>query len=75
VLYLAAVPFEKLGLPDLGDAPVPHLSQTIQHGIYQGFIAPIALYGALAAAVFRNRKKAGSEPDVADQPELKEGGS
>ena len=61
VLYLSHVPFEKLGLPDLGKEPVPEVQQTIQHGIYQGFIAPVVLYGLLGAAVFRNRNRAGNE--------------
>jgi Fe-S-cluster-containing dehydrogenase component len=56
VLYLSAVPFEKLGLPDLGDESVPHLSETIQHGIYQGFTVPIAIYGLLAGVIWRNRR-------------------
>ena len=59
VLYLSAatVPFEKLGLPNLGAKSVPSLPETIQHAIYKGFIAPVALYGALGAVIFRNRKK------------------
>jgi Fe-S-cluster-containing dehydrogenase component len=59
VLYLtaSAIPFEKLGLPALGEKSVPSLPETIQHTIYKGFVAPIALYGALGAVIFRNRKK------------------
>jgi Fe-S-cluster-containing dehydrogenase component len=60
VLYLSAkgIPFGKLGLPDLGPDPVPELQQTIQHGIYQGFIAPAALFAVLAGVIWRNRKVA-----------------
>jgi len=64
VLYLAGVDFQKLGLPDLGDEGVGVLSRTIQHGIYQGFIAPVALYGVRGAVIWRNRraaKKGGSD--------------
>ena len=57
-LYLSHVPFEKLGLPTLGDEPAPQLARSIQHTVYQGFIAPVALYGTLAAVMLRNRKKA-----------------
>jgi Fe-S-cluster-containing dehydrogenase component len=57
VLYLAAVPFEQLGLPELSERPVPELSETIQHGIYKGFIAPVALYGVLAGVMLRNRRR------------------
>jgi Fe-S-cluster-containing dehydrogenase component len=56
VLYLAAVPFEKLGLPELGPEPAPDTARTIQHGLYKGFAAPVALYAALAAVMIRNRK-------------------
>src|SRR5512139_210783 len=36
VLYLSAagIPFEKLGLPALGDDPVPELTESLQQGIY-----------------------------------------
>jgi hypothetical protein len=59
VLYLTAkgFDFEDLGLPDLGDKPVPELSETVQHGIYQGFVAPVAIYAALGLVLLRNRKK------------------
>jgi Fe-S-cluster-containing dehydrogenase component len=56
VLVLSAVPFERLGLPALDDAPVPEMGETVQAGIYRGFAAPAALYVALAAAVWRNRR-------------------
>jgi len=63
VLYLAAVPFEKLGLPELGTEPVPSTARTVQHGIYKGFVAPVALYAALGAVLFRNRRRAGPEAE------------
>ena len=58
VLMLSAVPFVNLGLPELPGEPAPSLAETVQHGIYQGAIAPIALYGALVAVVWRNRRTA-----------------
>ncbi len=64
VLYLAGVDFEKLGLPPLGDEGVASLARNIQHGIYKGFVAPVALYGILGAVLWRNRrasKKGGSD--------------
>lgn len=59
VLYLAGkdVSFAELGLPDLSAEPVPDRPRTIQHGIYQGFIAPAVLYGVLAAVIWRNRRQ------------------
>ena len=53
--------FEKLGLPDLGDDGVGVEARTIQHGIYRGFIAPVALYGILGAVLWRNRRAAAKE--------------
>jgi Fe-S-cluster-containing dehydrogenase component len=63
VLYLADVAFEKLGLPDLGTESIPTTQRTLQHGIYKGFVAPIALYAVLGAVMFRNRAHpGGNEP-------------
>lgn len=65
VLYLSHVPFEKLGFRFHDDQPVPEVQQTVQHGVYQGFIAPLALYALLGAVMFRNRKRGAGE----DEPE------
>ena len=58
VLYLshAGISFEDLGLPDLGNRCVPHMQEEVQHGIYQGFVAPAALYLVLGGVMWRNRK-------------------
>ena len=58
VLYLSHVPFEKLGLPTLSETSTSTTQRTLQHSIYRGFIAPVALYGVLGAVVFRNRTRA-----------------
>jgi Fe-S-cluster-containing dehydrogenase component len=55
-LYISHVPFEELGLPTLGEQSTPTLQRTIQHGIYKGFAAPVALYGLLGMVMLRNRK-------------------
>ena len=57
VLYLSArgVPFERLGLPELGRDAVPALSESIQHGIYYGMAAPALLFGAALIAIARRR--------------------
>jgi Fe-S-cluster-containing dehydrogenase component len=60
-LYLSHVPFEKLGLPVLSTESTPTLQRTIQHGIYKGFAAPVALYGLLGFVMLRNRKKEGEQ--------------
>lgn len=56
VLYLSHVPFEKIGFRFNDEQSVPHVQQTVQHGIYQGFVAPVALYALLGAVMFRNRR-------------------
>ena len=43
VLYLSRVAFGKLGLPDLGDDPVPERLK-FQHKIYKWFALPTVLY-------------------------------
>ncbi len=63
VLYLSHVPFEKLGFKFTDEQSVPHLQQTVQHGVYQGFVAPIALYGLLGAVMFRNRRAGSGDQD------------
>jgi Fe-S-cluster-containing dehydrogenase component len=61
VLYLASVDFEKLGLPPLGEDGSAALARSIQHGLYQGFIAPSVLLVGLAAVIWRNRKASEKE--------------
>ncbi len=63
MLYLSHVEFEKLGFHFTDKDSVPNMQQTIQHGIYQGFAAPVALYALLGAVVFRNRKNIESKEE------------
>jgi Fe-S-cluster-containing dehydrogenase component len=65
MLSHAGVPFTALGLPDLGEQAVPALPEGVQHFIYKGFVAPVALYAALVAVVWRNRRAAAEQ----DSPE------
>ncbi len=58
VLYLSAVPFEKLGLPDLGTESVATRARTVQHVVHKFFIPPAILYGVLSVVTLRNRRKA-----------------
>jgi Fe-S-cluster-containing dehydrogenase component len=55
-LYLSAMQFSKLGLPTLKDEAPAEFSEKIQHTIYKGFIAPVALYGTLCFVAIRNMK-------------------
>ena len=60
-LYLSHVEFEKLGFRFDQSESVPHLQQSVSHGIYKGFAGPVALYALLGAVMFRNRKKNSGE--------------
>jgi hypothetical protein len=53
------VPFDKVGLPALSTESTPTLQRSIQHAVYKGFAAPLALYGLLGAVMLRNRRKEG----------------
>lgn len=64
VLYLSHIPFEDLGFAFSQANSVPQTQQSVQHGVYKGFIAPIALYGLLGAVMFRNRRKDNADDDV-----------
>lgn len=59
VLYLskAEVSFQDLGLPALGEEPVPRAQQQVQEGIYRGFIAPLSLYAGMAVVLWRRRRE------------------
>ena len=55
-LYLSAMQFKKLGLPELKEAAPAEFSEKIQHTIYKGFIAPVALYSTLCFIALKNMK-------------------
>jgi len=58
VLYLSAVPFDKLGLPDnVPDYGYATISEGIQHTLYQWMIAPAAVLAGLLYVVRRNTQK------------------
>ncbi len=56
VLYLSHVPFEKLGLPELGDRSAAARTRTVQHIIHQDLIMPALAYAALGFVLYRRRK-------------------
>ncbi|MBI4684058.1 MAG: hydrogenase 2 operon protein HybA [Nitrospirae bacterium] len=55
-ILLAGVPFDKLGLPVLPELSDANRSETIQHTIYYGLIAPVMFLAGLLYAVHRNAK-------------------
>jgi Fe-S-cluster-containing dehydrogenase component len=68
VLYLSAVSFDKLGLPDKGDVSGPSVSSTVQDAVYQSFLTPLVLYGGLAATLMRNWKKGRKNDEEGVEP-------
>ncbi len=66
-LYLSSMQFNKLGLPVLKNEAPAEFSEKIQHTIYKGFIAPVALYGTLCFIAVKNMRK-NSEEDT-NKPE------
>ncbi|MCB2190115.1 MAG: 4Fe-4S dicluster domain-containing protein [Deltaproteobacteria bacterium] len=63
-LYISREPFAKVGFLKLPEQPMPHLTETIQHGIFSYMWAPLSLFALLggAMAVF-NRKHDKGEDD------------
>ena len=59
VLYLTSkeVPFVDLGLPKVPDHPIPQTSETIQHTLYKGFMAPAALFGIFTFAQYYHERR------------------
>lgn len=58
VMLLAGMPFSALGLPKLGTGSPAEFSEKIQHTIYKGMIAPVALFATLWYVAVKNQKKA-----------------
>ncbi len=57
-MLLAGVPFEKLGLPDVGDRSSAQRSESIQHMLYEGMIAPTLLLGGLVYTAYKHTRGA-----------------
>jgi len=62
-LYLSNVPFEQIGLPKFGYAPIPGYTEPIQHALFKYFLPPVALYGLLGGIMwFLKPKKEKPKP-------------
>jgi formate dehydrogenase iron-sulfur subunit len=67
VLYLAAVPFEKIGLPALGDKPYPAVSKAALHAVPPAVLAVGALLGGIYS--FFKRRALAASPGGTDTHE------
>ena len=62
-LYISGEPFEKLGFLDLPSRPIPHLAETIQHGLFKYLWAPLSLFAILGGCMWTfNRKQIKGNP-------------
>jgi hypothetical protein len=55
-MIISAVPFHELGLPSLAEKSAAGKSETLQHTVYKGLIAPAALLAGLLVAAYRGNK-------------------
>jgi Fe-S-cluster-containing dehydrogenase component len=56
VRFLAGVPFDKLGYPKLPKKPYVDTSEGIQHTLYKGMVAPVAVFVGLLYFASRTAK-------------------
>ncbi|MDS4032276.1 MAG: hydrogenase 2 operon protein HybA [Candidatus Contendobacter sp.] len=68
VRYLTGVPHEKLGLPKLPDHSYAAISEGMQHTIYKGMVAPLALFGGLVMLARRTVKNDDENKNDEDRP-------
>jgi len=66
VLYLASVPFEKIGLPALGDKPYPAVSKAALHAVPPAVLAVGALLGGIYSFFKRRTLALAASPEGAD---------
>jgi Fe-S-cluster-containing dehydrogenase component len=55
-MYLAPADLAHAGLPPLDDRPIPETTERIQHGVFKGFVPPLALYGLLGLVLYNTRR-------------------
>jgi len=56
-LYLSAVPFEDIDLPEFGPKSIPSYTEPIQHALFKYFLPPMALYGLLGGFMWYLKPK------------------
>ncbi len=61
-LYLAGMPFEKMGFPRFGYEPIPTYTEPVQHALFKWFLPPLALYAALGGLMRWMRRRARRAP-------------
>ncbi len=73
VLYLSHLPFNELGLPEVGDESRAYYGSKVHNVVYKGLAIPIAVYAVLVATVKRRYKvmeeEARREAEATGRPE------
>ncbi|ROQ89821.1 4Fe-4S dicluster domain-containing protein [Desulfosoma caldarium] len=65
-LYISGEPFEKLGFLTLPHRPIPQTTESIQHGIFAYFWAPLTLYGLLGAIMYGTHRRQKQEQQTSE---------
>ncbi len=63
MMLLSGVPFQKLGYPTLPESSYASTSETIQHTVYKGMVAPVAVLGGLMYLAHKHTKHDGQDED------------
>ncbi len=61
-LYIAGVPFERVGFQDLPYQPMPKLTETIQHSLFSYLWSPILLFAVLAGVMGWTSRRGNGDP-------------
>ena len=61
VLHLSGVPFELLNKPPLPEVPPARVAETLQHTLYNAFLAPVIFLAGLTGLAWRNMRAHDSE--------------
>jgi ferredoxin len=72
ILYLSAVPFEKIGLPtNVPEYGYPAITEGIQHTLYKGMLPPLALLAGLVYLVHRSAGKPDDTGETSGKTKVK----
>ncbi|HOO56520.1 MAG TPA: hydrogenase 2 operon protein HybA [bacterium] len=62
-MYLAGMPFDKIGFPKLADTSPAMTSETLMHSAFKHWIPPFSIYAAIGATMWIYTRKKQSDED------------
>jgi Fe-S-cluster-containing dehydrogenase component len=74
VLHLSGVPFELLNKPQLPEVAPASISESLQHAVYNNFLAPLGFLAVLASLAWRNMRPRGEDVVAVAAPGKGRGG-